>query len=113
VVLDYVWGEPSARAMVPLLTGRTDRSVPLTWIQIGSMAGDLAPISSAALRAARLEIIGSGIGSVPARDLIAELPALADAVTRGAIDVQARPMPLAEVEKAWTSGTGERVVLVP
>jgi NADPH:quinone reductase-like Zn-dependent oxidoreductase len=113
LVLDYIWGEPAATAMFPLLAARTDRTAPLTWIQIGSMAGSAAPVPSAALRSARLQIVGSGIGSVPARDFIAELPDLAAAVARGAIDVRARAVPLADVARAWTAGTDDRIVLVP
>ncbi|MFF3940930.1 quinone oxidoreductase family protein [Streptomyces phaeofaciens] len=113
VVLDFVWGAPAAEAMLPILTARTDRSTPLTWIQIGSIAGETAPIPSAALRAARLHILGSGIGSVPPRDFIAELPELAAAVTEGALDVQARAVPLAQITQAWTDRSGERLVFVP
>lgn len=113
VVVDYVWGEPTANAMIPMLTARTDRSAPLTWIQIGSVAGPTAPIPSAALRSARLSIVGSGIGSVPTRDFLAELPALAAAIHDGAIDVRARAVPLADVEKLWTADTDERIVFVP
>jgi NADPH:quinone reductase-like Zn-dependent oxidoreductase len=113
VVLDYVWGEPAAKAMMSVLTARADRAAPLTWIQIGSMAGADAPVPSVALRSARMQIVGSGIGSVPARDFIAELPQLAAAVTDGTIDVRARAVPLADVTDAWTADTGDRVVLVP
>ncbi|MGV9310547.1 quinone oxidoreductase family protein [Nonomuraea sp. NPDC003727] len=113
VVIDYVWGEPAAGAMIPMLTARADRTAPLTWIQIGSIAGPTAPIPSAALRSARLQIVGSGIGSVPARDFLAELPELASAVTAGAIDVRARAVPLVQVAQAWTAETDDRIVLVP
>ncbi|SDQ60481.1 quinone oxidoreductase family protein [Thermostaphylospora chromogena] len=113
VVLDYVWGDPAADAMIPMLTARADRGTPLTWIQIGSMAGQTAPIPAAALRAARLEIVGSGIGSVSARDIIAELPDLARAVTDGAIEVRARAVPLAEVSRMWNAETDDRIVFVP
>ena len=115
IVIDYVWGEPTARAMVDLLTARRDRSRPLTWIQIGSVAGPEAPIPSAALRSARLQIVGSGIGSVPGRDFVEELTELAGAVAEGAFDVRARAVPLAEVEQAWTASAGapDRIVLVP
>jgi len=115
VVLDYVWGEPAAQAMVDLLTARADRSRPLTWIEIGSVAGPHAPVPSAALRSARLQIVGSGIGSVPGRDFVTEIPKLAEAVAEGAFDVRARAVPLSEVEQAWAdaaSGAG-RIVLVP
>ncbi|MEU4557131.1 zinc-binding alcohol dehydrogenase family protein [Actinoplanes sp. NPDC023936] len=113
VVLDYVWGEPAATAMIPLLTARSDRTAPLAWIQIGSMGGATAPVPSVALRSARLQILGSGIGSVPARDFIAELPELAAAVAQGSIDVRARAVPLADIAQAWTAGTDDRIVLVP
>ncbi|MFI6787975.1 zinc-binding dehydrogenase [Nonomuraea sp. NPDC050383] len=113
VVIDYVWGERAAGAMMTMLTARADRSAPLAWIQIGSIAGQSAPIPSVALRSARLQIVGSGIGSVPARDILAELPELASAVAAGAIDVRARAVPLAQVTQAWTAETDDRVVFVP
>jgi NADPH:quinone reductase-like Zn-dependent oxidoreductase len=114
VVLDYLWGEPAAAAMVAVLTQRADRSKPLTWIQIGSVAGATAPIPSAALRAARLQIVGSGQGSVGPREYVAELPALAQAIASGALDVDARAVPLADVEQAWADADAKhRVVLVP
>ncbi|MEU4693901.1 zinc-binding alcohol dehydrogenase family protein [Actinoplanes sp. NPDC023714] len=113
VVLDYVWGDFSAAAMLPMLTARADRTAPLTWVQIGSMAGPTAPVPSAALRSARLQIVGSGIGSVPARDFLAELPSLAETIESGAIDVRPRPIPLAEVAEAWTATTTDRIVLLP
>ena len=115
MVIDYVWGEPTAAAMVEILTNRADRGEPLTWLEIGAIAGPEAAIPAAALRSARLQIVGSGIGSVPGRDFVEELPQLAEAVAAGAFDVRARAVPLAEVEAVWTStaGTSDRIVLVP
>jgi NADPH:quinone reductase-like Zn-dependent oxidoreductase len=115
VVIDYVWGEPTGAAMVDIVTNRADRGRPLTWIEIGAIAGPEAPIPAAALRAARLQIVGSGIGSVAGRDFVEELPLLAEAVAEGAFDVRAQAVPLAEVERVWagTAGTSDRIVLVP
>ena len=115
VVIDFVWGEPTARAMADLLPARSDRSAPLTWIEIGSVAGANAPIPSAALRSTRLQIVGSGIGSVPGRDFVKELPKLAAAVTDGAFDITTRAVPLRDVERAWTSSlqSRDRIVFVP
>ncbi|MEW2179377.1 zinc-binding alcohol dehydrogenase family protein [Streptomyces sp. NPDC005406] len=113
VVLDFVWGTPAADAMLPILTARADRSAPLTWIQIGSMAGASALIPSTALRSARLEIVGSGIGSVSPRDFISELPELVNAVAEGAVDVQARAVPLSQIARTWSEKTSERLVFVP
>jgi hypothetical protein len=115
IVLDYVWGEPATRAMVDVVTSRADRSASLTWIEVGAVAGSDATIPAAALRAARLQIVGSGIGSVPGRDFVAELPELAAAVAEGAFDVRARAVPLSDVEHAWTATAddSDRIVLVP
>ena len=115
VVLDYLWGEPAARAMTAVVMGRTDRGEPLSWVQIGSVAGATAAIPSAALRAARLQIVGSGQGSVSPADILGELPALAAEITRGTFTVSPRPLPLAMVAKAWSEARSsrERIVLVP
>jgi NADPH:quinone reductase-like Zn-dependent oxidoreductase len=113
VVIDYLWGEPAVAAMTAILTSRADRGKPLTWIQIGAVAGATAAIPSAALRAARLDIVGSGQGSVSPREYLAELPALAEQITAGTFDVDASAVPLADVEQAWTAATKQRVVLVP
>jgi len=115
VVLDFIWGETSAQAMVAVITGRADRSQPLTWIQIGSVSGPTAPIPSAALRAARLQIVGSGIGSVPGRDIVRELPTLVKAIVRSKFHIDARPVPLSSVERAWREAgqTSQRIVLTP
>jgi NADPH:quinone reductase-like Zn-dependent oxidoreductase len=114
VVLDYLWGEPAAAAMVAVITARADRSKPLTWVEIGSVAGPTAAIPSAALRSARLTVIGSGQGSVGGHEYLAELPALAEAIAAGRIDVDARAVPLADVEQAWAdTGASHRIVLTP
>jgi NADPH:quinone reductase-like Zn-dependent oxidoreductase len=115
VVLDYVWGQAAASAMAAIITNRADREKPLTWVEIGSVAGPVAPIPSAALRAARLQIVGSGQGSVSAGEIIAELPALTREIASGSFGIDARPTPLADVERAWAdaSGTAQRIVLIP
>jgi len=115
VVLDFVWSETAARAMVALITARSDRSQPLTWIQIGSITGPTAPVPSAALRAARLQIVGSGIGSVPGREIVDELPSLVKEIVRGTFRLDAKAMPLSAVTQAWAEApqTSERIVLTP
>jgi NADPH:quinone reductase-like Zn-dependent oxidoreductase len=115
VVLDYVWGEPAAAAMAAIITARPDRGKPLTWVEIGSMGGLTAPIPSAALRAAKFTITGSGQGSVGTGEIIAALPGMAEAITAGDLAVSARTVPLADVERAWAASaqSTERIVITP
>jgi NADPH:quinone reductase-like Zn-dependent oxidoreductase len=114
VVIDYLWGQPATDAMRAVVMNRADEGKPLTWIQIGSVAGPTAAIPSAALRAARLQIVGSGQGSVPTRDILAELPELATATTHGIFTIDARAVPLADIETAWKDTDGnQRIVITP
>jgi NADPH:quinone reductase-like Zn-dependent oxidoreductase len=115
VVIDYLWGQPTTAAMIAVVTDRADRGKQLTWIEIGSVAGPTASIPSAALRSARLQIVGSGQGSVSTSEIIAELPALAQQITKGTFDIKARPTPLSGVEQAWADAarTTQRIVMTP
>jgi NADPH:quinone reductase-like Zn-dependent oxidoreductase len=114
VVIDYLWGQVTTDAMTTIATERRDRGRPLTWIQIGAVAGSHAEIPAAALRALPLQIVGSGQGSVPIPDLLAELPAIASAVSDGALRIPARAVPLADVASAWQDhDAAARIVLTP
>jgi NADPH:quinone reductase-like Zn-dependent oxidoreductase len=115
VVLDYLWGEPTAAAMVAVARARTDPAKLLAWIEVGSVAGATSPIPSAALRAVRLEIVGSGQGSVSTRGILAELPELAHEISTGTFEIDARPTPLPDVERAWADAThtAQRIALTP
>ncbi|QAY58549.1 zinc-binding alcohol dehydrogenase family protein [Microbacterium protaetiae] len=115
VVIDFLWGDATAQALVDIVSNRADRSQPLTWIEIGSMAGQTSPIPSAALRACALTMVGSGLGSVSARDFVAELPEIAQAVSAGELSVPVRTVPLAEIGEVWEPSRTwrERVVFLP
>jgi NADPH:quinone reductase-like Zn-dependent oxidoreductase len=115
VVIDYLWGQPTADALRAIIPARTDDGQQLTWLQIGSVAGPTSPIPSAALRAARLQIVGSGQGSVSPRAILTELPALAREITQGAFQINPRAVPLADVEQAWADAPAstQRIVLTP
>jgi NADPH:quinone reductase-like Zn-dependent oxidoreductase len=115
VVIDYLWGKPASAAMTAVVTGRTDRGKPLSWVQIGSVAGPTADIPSAALRAARLQIVGSGQGSVETRDILAELPHIAEAIADGSFTLETEAVPLTDVEQTWSRalGSNRRIVITP
>ncbi len=115
IVLDYLWGQPAADAMMAMLSARREREKPVTWIQIGSVAGPTMALPSVALRSTNLRVMGSGQGSVPVRAIVSELPQLVAQLIAGTIAVDALRVPLAEVEKIWNAPVpaGRRVVLVP
>lgn len=115
VVLDFIWGEITHEVMHQLVVQRAHRGRALTWIQIGSIAGQTAPVPAAVLRAANFQVIGSGLGSVPGRQIVKELPSLVRLLKKGVFRIDAKAVPLRDVERAWTesSNTAERVVFTP
>lgn len=115
VVLDFVWGAPAVAALQTLLERRADRSQLLTWIHLGSMAGESAVLPGALLRSANLRLVGSGLGSVPQQEILMELPALVREIARGSLRIDVRAVPLRDVEQVWNAAphAGERIVLVP
>ena len=115
VVIDYLWGPAAEAAMPALLKARSERSKPLAWIQIGSMAGADLTLPSYLLRSANLQIMGSGQGSLSTAGILAELPSLAAEIASGTLSVNPLAIPLAQVEQAWNTPTApsRRIVLTP
>jgi NADPH:quinone reductase-like Zn-dependent oxidoreductase len=115
IVIDYLWGPPAAAAMIALLQAREDPSRALNWIQIGSVAGPTIELPSVALRSANLRIQGNGQGAVSPQGYLAELPSLVEEIGVGTLTINAHPVPLADVEAAWTTPgpSGQRTVLIP
>ena len=115
VVIDYLWGEPASIAIMALLEARADRSRAMDWVQIGAMAGPTIELPSVALRSANLRLQGNGQGAVSTAAYVAELPSLVDEIDAGGIEVNAREVPLADVEATWSAPEtpGVRTVLIP
>jgi NADPH:quinone reductase-like Zn-dependent oxidoreductase len=115
IVIDYLWGKPTERAIPAVLAARADRSRALDWIQIGAIAGPTIELPSVALRSANLRLQGNGQGAVSTRAYLAELPSLVDQIDAGTIAVHPNVVPLAEVETVWSQreAPGTRTVLVP
>jgi NADPH:quinone reductase-like Zn-dependent oxidoreductase len=115
VVIDYLWGSVTEDALVALVMARKDAGKRLDWIEIGSMAGQDIRLPSAALRAANLHLIGSGQGSVPTRNILRQLDALAAEIAKGTFTIGTKVVALADVETVWneTAPAGKRFVFVP
>lgn len=115
VVIDYLWGEPATIAITALLNARSDRSRAMDWIQIGAMAGPTIELPSVTLRSANLRLQGNGQGAISPQAYLAELPSLVEEIGTGTIEINARPVRLADVEATWSAPEvpGLRTVLIP
>jgi len=104
VVLDYVWGEVAEMTLSSLAKGRT------RYVEVGGMAGDAIRLSSALLRSAPIQIIGSGMGSISWDALRREVPKFLELAPSLELDFDV--VPLRDVAKVW-NGHPKRVVFVP
>jgi NADPH:quinone reductase-like Zn-dependent oxidoreductase len=110
VVLDYLWGASAERVIIAgAKAGR--EAVPIRFVQIGSVSGPNITLPSAALRSSAIELMGSGIGSIPMDRLIKSVEHLMQAAVTAGFAIATKVFPLAEVEKVWgTAGNSPRAV---
>jgi NADPH:quinone reductase-like Zn-dependent oxidoreductase len=114
IVLDYLWGTVTTAVMPPLCRRRTAESRALNWVLIGSIAGDEISLSSVLLRKRNLCVLGSGQGATSVADMFSVSPDIVAALAAGKLEVQIREVPLADVERHWSTHgrSGERLVFV-
>ena len=113
VVLDYLWG-PSAEALIVAAAKAGPEAVAIRYVQIGAISGADITLPGATLRSSALQLMGSGIGSIPQPRILAAIRGVLEAAPAAGFKVSTRLLPLAEVATAWDAGDAEsRIVLVP
>jgi NADPH:quinone reductase-like Zn-dependent oxidoreductase len=115
IVLDFVWGPVAETAFDALSrAGFSEDATGIKYVQIGALAGAQAAVPSALLRSRRITISGSGLGSVAAADIKAQIPVYIELIAGGKVQVPFRTFPLSQAGAAWIASaeSGPRVVLV-
>ncbi len=113
IVLDYLWGM-SAEALVIAAAKAGPEGVPIRYVEIGSIGGASIDLPGAALRSSGLQLIGSGIGSVPLPRLLKAIQGVLESAPSAGFKIAIESMPLADVANAWALGDADRrIVLRP
>lgn len=112
VVIDYLWGRPAELLLEGLEKGfRPEGGHSMRWVQVGTSAGKAITLPGAILRSVDLKMLGSGFGSVPMQGVLEAIPPLFSLAATGVLSMLADPIPLQDVEAAWTRKTeGKRIV---
>ena len=100
VVLDYLWGKSAERILVAGAKAGKD-GVPIRFVQIGNASGANITLPAAALRSAPIELMGSGLGSVPFDRIVERLRNCCRQPSTVAFEIATKTVPLSEVEQAW------------
>ncbi len=110
VVVDYLWGQSAERLIVAGAKAGKD-AVPIRFVHVGSVSAPEITLPSAALRSSAIELMGSGIGSIPVDRLLKSIDGLMRATLPGRFEIATSTIPLSEVEEAWsTAGNMPRIV---
>jgi NADPH:quinone reductase len=110
LVLDPLFGEPAAAALRTLRPGGT-------LVNLGSAAGETAPLDSATLRSGSLRVLGYTNNELTADQRADAIQVIADHVGAGRLTVDYEAVPLAGATDAWArqaAGRADRrIVLLP
>jgi len=100
IVLDYLWGPSAELAMIAAARAGAE-AVPIRFVQIGAASSPTLTLPSAALRSSALELMGSGIGSIPFEGLLQSIGDVLTCATTSGLTVKPTPIPLIDVADAW------------
>ncbi|SRR5712692_884853 len=117
VVIDYLWGRPTEALIASMSHGdMTLRSNRVRLVEVGESAGPTISLPAGVLRSSGLEIIGSGTGTIPPREMMVEaFNQVMSRAASGELRVDTVQVPLADIEDAWQRQDPHRrrMVIIP
>jgi NADPH:quinone reductase-like Zn-dependent oxidoreductase len=106
VVLDYLWGPSMERLLIAAAKAGAD-GVPIRFIQVGAASASSISLPNAVLRSSAIQLMGSGIGSVPFNRLLKVIKSVLQASVPGGFEIATTTVPLSEVTIAWSTETSQ------
>lgn len=111
VVLDYLWGPPAEWILQAVMAHATAGSPrPVRFVSIGSLAGASMGLAAAVLRSSRVELMGSGLGSLSRKTLAQSAGAAIAAMCDEGIKVESLAVPIDALHAHWNADSTARVV---
>jgi NADPH:quinone reductase-like Zn-dependent oxidoreductase len=106
VVVDYLWGE-SAQTVITAIAKSVDDGIAVRFVHVGGASREEnIALPGAALRAAAITLMGSGMGSVRPSALLKAINSVFQAVQPAGLKIATRVVPLSEVEQVWGKAAG-------
>ena len=111
VVLDYLWGD-SAKTVIVAIAKAVEDATPVRFVHVGGASGDEnISLPGAALRSSPIQLMGSGLKSVPLPRLLQSIGRVFDAIVPAKLQIATRQTTLAEIGEAWAAPSRPRVVI--
>lgn len=112
VVIDYLWGM-SAERLLSAGAKAGKGGTPIRFVQVGTAAGEDIKLPGALLRSSPIELMGSGIGSLPLDHLIAAIEEMLRSADEASFYIASKAVALSDIECAWVHDDGPRTVFIP
>ena len=109
VVIDYLWGT-SARTIIVAIAQAVEDAHPVRFIQVGEASREPVELPAAALRSSAIQIMGSGLKSVPFPRLLEAVRQIFDLAAQGKLTLVTRTVPLSSIEETWNAAGKPRLV---
>jgi NADPH:quinone reductase-like Zn-dependent oxidoreductase len=109
VVIDYLWGT-SARTIIIAIAKAVEKAHPVRFVQVGEASREPVELPSAALRSSAIQIMGSGLKSVPFPKLLDAIRHTFDLAAQDKLKLATKVVPLSMVEENWSAPGKPRLV---
>lgn len=109
VVVDYLWGA-SARTIIVAIAKAVEDAHPVRFVQVGEASGEPMELPAAALRSSAIQIMGSGLKSVPLVKLLESIRQTFDLAARGELYLPTKVVALSTVAENWDAPGKPRLV---
>jgi NADPH:quinone reductase-like Zn-dependent oxidoreductase len=109
VVVDYLWGTGARTIMVAVAKAVTDAH-PVRFVQVGEASREPVELPGAALRSSAIQIMGSGLKSVPLPRLLEGIRQSFDLAAHGKLHLPIKAVPLSTVTENWDAPGKPRLV---
>jgi NADPH:quinone reductase-like Zn-dependent oxidoreductase len=109
VVVDYLWGT-SARTIIVAVAKAVEDAHPVRFIQVGEASREPVELPAAALRSSAIQLMGSGLKSVPLPKLLEGIRQTFDLAAHGKLYLPTEIVPLSTVTENWEASGKPRLV---
>jgi NADPH:quinone reductase-like Zn-dependent oxidoreductase len=111
VVVDYLWGE-IAKTVIVAIAKTVEDATPVRFVHVGGASGEEEiALPGAALRSSAIQLMGSGLKSVPLPKLLGGIKNVFEAAGPAKLQIAIQTMPLSEIEDAWKAPGKPRIVI--
>mmetsp|Transcript_37961 Transcript_37961/g.44249 ORF Transcript_37961/g.44249 Transcript_37961/m.44249 type:complete len:334 (+) Transcript_37961:41-1042(+) len=105
-VVDYLWG-PTARTIISAIAKGTPDAHRVRFVQVGGASGqENIDLPCAALRSSAIELLGSGLRSVPIAVLLGTMRTTLELASAEPFVLRTTAVPIERVEETWAAPGG-------